>query len=106
MENIALDDLYILNSMMFQNCRSEEFKETTLTEFARTLRKMADFCSTNLNWDIQTMETKIMKELGLKVIKYWMCCEVFYLLVFFGLVAMRDILQHFYPRPKSHLTFI
>ena len=67
MENFALDDLHILNSMMFQNCRSEESKELTITDFARTLRKMADFCSTNLNWDFQNTETNLFKELDMKV---------------------------------------
>ena len=76
MENFALDDLHILNSMMFQNCRSEENKELTLTDFARTLRKMADFCSTNLNWDFQSKETKIFKELDLKVKTKARCCNL------------------------------
>jgi hypothetical protein len=69
MENFALDDLYILNSMMFQNCKTEEYKELTLADFARTLRKMAKFCSTNLNWDIQSAETMLLKGIDLKVRK-------------------------------------
>jgi hypothetical protein len=48
--NVNMDDLHILNQIMFQNCKLENTDNFAIQDFARTLREMSNFFFENVSW--------------------------------------------------------
>ena len=52
--HLDLDDLHILNSMMFQYCTTKSSEQFSLQQFSRTLKSMAEFFAKNFRWPAQS----------------------------------------------------
>ncbi len=48
-QTVNMDDLHILNLVMFQNCKIESTDAFALQDFVRTLREMSNFFSSNIS---------------------------------------------------------
>ena len=53
-DNVYLDDLHILNSMMFQHCTTKSTEQFSLQQFSRTLKSMEEFFAKNFRWPAQS----------------------------------------------------
>ena len=52
--HLDLDDLHILNSMMFQYCTTKSSEQFSLQQFSRTLKSMAELFAKNFSWPAQS----------------------------------------------------
>ena len=68
-QNVNMDDLHILNLVMFQNCKagSNDDEGLSLEDFIRTLRKMSIFFANNVSWKEFELATSPSIELSFKV---------------------------------------
>ena len=66
--NVNMDDLHILNLVMFQNCKAKNNDESlSLEDFIRTLREMSIFFANNVSWKEFELATSPSIELSFKV---------------------------------------
>jgi len=66
-QNVNMDDLHILNLVMFQNCKVENKEVLSIEDFIRTLREMSKFFSNNVSWKEFELSTPPIIEPSLKV---------------------------------------
>jgi hypothetical protein len=71
-QNVNMDDLHILNLVMFQNCMAEKNDNFSLQDFVRTLREMSTFFSNNVAWKEFELTASLSIQPSLKVPKIFL----------------------------------